>query len=273
MIRRRAFTLVELLVVVAIIGILVAILLPAVQAAREAGRRMQCQNNLKQIGLGFQGYHDSYRMFPWGGTNGPSDCCHADKREYWNWTYHILPYMEQMPLFDEASDARVYATAIPFYYCPTRRPVKVYQKTSRGDYAGNSGSNTDGTAADGMLVESNRRVVSIPTVRDGTSNTLLVGEKHVHSTHLGGLHVCCTDNEPVVNVGWESDLFRRGSQTPLPDISKDSGFTLRFGSAHASGINAVFVDGSVHGIPWNVDRKVFLNLCLRDDGEPIELDF
>jgi prepilin-type processing-associated H-X9-DG protein len=123
-----------------------------------------------------------------------------------------------------------------------------------------------------MLVESNRRAVKISLVRDGTSNTILVGEKHLHDTHLGGLDACCTDNEPVVNVGWESDLFRRGSQTPLPDKSNDSGFTLRFGSAHAGGVNVVMVDGSVQFVPWQVEDKVFLNLCLRADGNPVTLD-
>jgi prepilin-type N-terminal cleavage/methylation domain-containing protein/prepilin-type processing-associated H-X9-DG protein len=268
---RRAFTLVELLVVIAIIGILLALLLPAVQAAREAARRMHCKNNLKQIGLAFQNYHDTYRMFPWGGKNHDA-CCNSTIRDYWNWTYQILPYMEQQPLFDEPSDPRVYATAVADYYCPTRRPPTLYSKTSRGDYAGNSGSNTTGAAADGMLIESNRRPVSISQVRDGTSNTILIGEKHLHQTHVGGLTTCCTDNEPVVNVGWESDLFRRGSQPPLPDRSRESGFTLRFGSAHPGGINVVLVDGSVQAIAWQIEQEVFLNLCLRDDGNPIQLD-
>ena len=96
--RHRGFTLVELLVVIAIIGVLVALLLPAVQAAREAARRTECQNHLKQMGVALQNYHDSIKRFPSGGTVpwpglvnstthalGPGGC----------WMFLILPFMEQ----------------------------------------------------------------------------------------------------------------------------------------------------------------------------------
>ena len=94
--RWRAFTLVELLVVIAIIGILIALLLPAVQAAREAARRSQCSNNLKQYGLGLHNYHDTMKVFPPSGNGTTAD---------WNmypwigWQVRVLPYMEQAPLF------------------------------------------------------------------------------------------------------------------------------------------------------------------------------
>ena len=94
--RTRGFTLVELLVVIAIIGILVGLLLPAVQAAREAARRMQCSNNLKQIGLALHNYHDANNKFPQGFTRFHS----------WGWAVRILPYIEQSSLFNKlASDS------------------------------------------------------------------------------------------------------------------------------------------------------------------------
>ncbi len=90
---RRAFTLVELLVVIAIIGILVALLLPAIQAAREAARRTQCANNLKQLGIAIHNFHDTYKKFPIG---NPDDDCNN-----YSWSAYILPFMEQSVVYDE----------------------------------------------------------------------------------------------------------------------------------------------------------------------------
>lgn len=94
---RRAFTLVELLVVIAIIGILVGLLLPAVQAAREAARRMQCQNNLKQIGLSLHNYESAHRYFPPGGVT-PGNCCGTPSAG--TWTLFLLPFLEQNNLYN-----------------------------------------------------------------------------------------------------------------------------------------------------------------------------
>ncbi|HEX7376469.1 MAG TPA: DUF1559 domain-containing protein, partial [Pirellulales bacterium] len=99
---RPAFTLVELLVVIAIIGILIALLLPAVQAAREAARRSQCNNNLKQIGLAVQNYIDACKKFPQcylgNGTVGRSGICTGR-----SWMFAIMPYTEQAPLYNQTN--------------------------------------------------------------------------------------------------------------------------------------------------------------------------
>ena len=96
---RRAFTLVELLVVIAIIGILIALLLPAVQAAREAARRAQCTNNLKQIGIGLHNYHDSFKVFPPTIIRGSTGNNEPSQGTVWSGS--ILPYIEQKPLWDK----------------------------------------------------------------------------------------------------------------------------------------------------------------------------
>ncbi|MCA9100399.1 MAG: DUF1559 domain-containing protein [Planctomycetales bacterium] len=168
---RRGFTLVELLVVIAIIGILIALLLPAVQAAREAARRAQCTNQLKQMGLGSLNHHDVHGHFPTGGWGylwvGDPDRG-FDLHQPGGWIYNILPYVEQGTLHDlgkgqpaaakaAAMSTRI-ATPVPAFNCPTRRSAIVYpalkkwnhsgmpigtttftNNIARADYAGNGG--------------------------------------------------------------------------------------------------------------------------------------
>jgi prepilin-type N-terminal cleavage/methylation domain-containing protein/prepilin-type processing-associated H-X9-DG protein len=170
---RRGFTLVELLVVIAIIGILVGLLLPAVQAAREAARRMQCSNNLKQIGLAMLNFESANRTIPAGGYDGDprlpgmqydeapgayegSTCCRAGHPDGWNQFFKILPFMEQNAVYNLArfdvaplhtsrpanydGEDDVARAIIPTYYCPSRRGPTVYGSNfSRNDYAGAAG--------------------------------------------------------------------------------------------------------------------------------------
>lgn len=134
--RTNAFTLVELLVVIAIIGILVALLLPAIQAAREAARRTQCTNNLKQLGLGLQNYHDTYHAFPFAWMVYLPGALGSPGMNAQVWGVRILPFIEQQPLKDQYSDQypacnqlaaipqvqenlKVIRTFLPTYVCPS----------------------------------------------------------------------------------------------------------------------------------------------------------
>jgi prepilin-type N-terminal cleavage/methylation domain-containing protein/prepilin-type processing-associated H-X9-DG protein len=328
------FTLVELLVVIAIIGVLVALLLPAVQAARESARRSQCANNLKQIGLAFHNFQDTYGVLPNGGRdfnssrayhNNPAanlgDCCNSRDRAGWNWTYWILPYLEQSTVFDLASDAGdpaigetgtsnaaqdiVAQQAIVTYYCPSRRmPMPMSGGFYRHDYAGNAGERTTGSlrgagnsGQTGVVIQTGREQIRLEMIRDGSSNTLMVGEKGLHieaydvSGEDGG------DNERWNNAGWDEDVVRWGAGRvgdvryglpPVPDkqcpgtygsataLVDRGGRTWTkwhpyFGSAHPGGVNFCMADGAVRMIAFNVDDEVFRRISLAKSGLPVEL--
>lgn len=132
--RPTAFTLVELLVVIAIIGVLIALLLPAVQAAREAARRAECKNKLRQIGIAMQNHVSARSVFPTGGgahsprienyvtggTNNPGRPYGPDKQGL-GWGYQLLPYMEQQSVQTITTTAQLRSTSVPLYTCPSRR--------------------------------------------------------------------------------------------------------------------------------------------------------
>ena len=171
------FTLVELLVVITIIGALIALLLPTVQSARESGRRAQCANNLKEIGLAFLAHLEATGAFPNGGTgllpnggytdtpartwvnpNTSNTIPAAYDQQAWSWGYQILPYIGQDALWANATDSTVAGTPQPLYFCPSRRRPTVLPlpganggpwqtrsyATAMTDYAGNAGVNTHG---------------------------------------------------------------------------------------------------------------------------------
>jgi prepilin-type N-terminal cleavage/methylation domain-containing protein len=200
---RRAFTLIELLVVIAIIGVLIGLLLPAVQKVREAANRIACANNLHQIGLAFHNHHDVFSAFPSGGTPYAANRTWANgtpasyTSQSWSWGYQILPFVEQGALWGSSSDATVYSTPLSIYYCKSRRAPVALQggpwqvrpgPTAMTDYAGNAGCSSNGGDGSGVYGDGSDGAVSVTglspvtfaSIADGTSNTLLVGEKRIN---------------------------------------------------------------------------------------------
>ncbi len=204
--RGSAFTLVELLAVIAIIGLLIALLLPAVQAAREAARRAQCRNNLRQIGLALYGYHDAWQSFPPAYLARPGTG--VELGPGWAWGTLILPYLEQKPLYDSANFAFSYGTPVladaadfaglfanvtarrtglSVFLCPSggggAGPVDLGPGSgtidgSAGQYIASAGwidSSVSPIRGTGVFYPNSR--VSVADIRDGTGTTLMVGER------------------------------------------------------------------------------------------------
>lgn len=303
------FTLVELLVVIAIIGILVALLLPAIQAAREAARRTQCMNHLKQIGVACHNHHDTYRFFPTGGyhwsyapefqpvsntaTDPPGQPLIPPKQRA-GWAYQILPFLEEeivymgngAATYDEAQ-IETMTTPISTYFCPSRRPPQVFVGNSwyptnlapagsyghaMIDYAGSNINNN------GVIVQTNSNQtwangapISTASILDGTSNTMVVGEKRMNIARLGNFQ---SDDNEGYSSGWDHDVMRYTDRSPRPDhldnpVGGDG--NQRFGSSHPGGFLAVFADGAVHFISYDVDLTNFHHMGVRNDGEPVNL--
>ncbi|MEO2047966.1 MAG: DUF1559 domain-containing protein [Pirellulales bacterium] len=302
---QQGFTLVELLVVIAIIGILVALLLPAIQAAREAARRAQCLNNLKQIGLAFQLHSDSQEIFPTGGfgmwakrsTDGsrPRERLFGDRgkpmnapKQNWGWAYQILPFIEQQALWS-SKVLEVLPVPVPAYFCPTRGPNRVFEvhggMRAMIDYAGNGGSSDEGgseyaqmgNGKDGVVVRATigtagdtygPLVIPSRQIEDGTSNTLMVAEKNINAGRLTGRQ---GNDDAGWTEGWDHDTIRWGYFQPTPDFLDPAAeppapVLSAFGSSHPGVFNAVFCDGSVRSIIHDVDADVFKHVCSRDDS-------
>ena len=227
---------------VGVSGVMVALLLPAVQAAREAARRMQCSNNLKQIGLAMHNYHDVRRTLP------PAYTVDKDGKPLHSWRVLILPFIEQAALYDAIRldepwdseyNSRFHNVVIPIYQCP-----------SNG--LGQPGANCSYTVVLGEhTVFSGEKPVTFGQIRDGLSNTIMVTERKTP--------VCWMD--PTCEVTLEEILEQGG-------INKDFD---GLGSNHTGGINAAFCDGAVMFISDSTDLELLKNTFIRDDGKYLQL--
>jgi prepilin-type processing-associated H-X9-DG protein len=333
------------------------LLLPAIQAAREAARRTQCKNQLKQIGLAMQSHVDNFKVFPTGGAGPDVDIANYSSggkpfgpdKQGLNWTYQILPFLEEGAIRNITTQAKLQGISVPLYTCPSRRSAQplnalngIAQTFFPVDYAGAQpctaqcasgcaalapfnpqdsvpftsagytknqpsfwGGKTglgmvagptalDNQVYDGVIVRSawqqgngtfanTARPTSMAKITDGTSHTVVVGEKYVRTDlYEGG----SKSDDKGWTDGWDPDAMRSTCFAPLQD-SDSLGFQFPplnapgdffghdrdvyyFGSAHTGGLNAAFADGSVHTINYAVDVLVFNALGTRAGGEVVD---
>ena len=263
---RKGFTLVELLVVIAIIGILIALLLPAVQAAREAARRSQCTNNLKQIGVALHNYHDTFKIFPPSYVNSSG----TNLEVRWGWGLLILPFMEQQPLSD-LIDANKwgggggYAVHDPSATNGLRTPLDCYQCPSDPEWPGNDLNPTFSRGNNsGRRMAASNYVISegvagyergsndahrMAEIVDGTSNTMFVGERD-HFKNVGA--VWPGRARSTSSVGFRV-VWRINLQGYTGTNYYDSCRRYALASEHPGGVNVLLCDGSVHFLSETIE--------------------
>lgn len=322
--RRLGFTLVELLVVIAIIGILIALLLPAVQMAREAARRMECSNKMKQMGLALHNYHDAYDRFPPGGVTergrgGRGSCCGTLNQT--TWTIAILPYLEESDLedkydyrfFNEESQNRfVREFIVPHYICPSDINTDLLARPASGpgrrlDYAPGSyravsgrtrgrcwGDNAQmwqdrrrcfnwrgvlhhvGTRHQNGSGPSHSHSEKIKNIKDGTSNTLMLGEFQTKTQNRRRTFWAYT----YTSYNQSSVCPQCGNRTLLNDYNLCgrlrsgwaggwNGCKRGWGSFHGDIVNWTMADASVRSISVNVNMTILGRMATIKQGEKL----
>ena len=298
--RRRGFTLIELLVVIAIIAILIALLLPAVQQAREAARRTQCKNNLKQIGLALHNYHDAHRCLPFG---------QGGTQVKFSALSQLLPYLDQAPVYNQINfsldvndpandDARTLEIAM--FRCPS--DFDNTQPTAGGavNYVHNKGTDIlwQTPTANGVLYRNSR--VRLTDIKDGSSNTAAYSERMLTDgsngivSPIADVFLATTNpNTPdeAVSLCEAVDINNLANQFPIfmgaPWIdgkhgyqhvnvpnSRSCGFfptkaSMPPSSRHEGGVHLLLGDGAVRFVSENIDRNTWRALGTRQGGEVV----
>jgi len=278
---RRGFTLVELLVVIAIIGILVALLLPAVQSAREAARRVQCLNNVAQLGLAVHNFEFHFEHLPPGVVNPDGPIRSEPQGQHVSWIVQILPYLEQNPLarrFDQAAGAYadangpVRAAQIKTLQCPSDGQPYLGEdgKVARSGYAG---CHHDAEAPidkdnHGLLFLNSK--IRYADIDDGSSVTLLVGEALTHPDRLGwvsGTRATLRNTGVLAQSHVHLPPPGAAGNAVQEDQKLSATFVGGFGSQHQGGLNVGFADGSSHFLAFNTDPTILRQIGDRADGE------
>jgi prepilin-type N-terminal cleavage/methylation domain-containing protein/prepilin-type processing-associated H-X9-DG protein len=290
---RRGFTLVELLVVLAIVAILIGLLLPAVQKVREACAQATCSNQLKQIGTALHLHHDFYQILPSNGgggancyitaTDGSTVLVYTEqlvnnqdatiwravgrpglspRQQSGSWAFAILPFLEE----DSTYNARDWTRAVKTYACPTRRAAipQIPVNDQYGEYSGGGWSwgKIDYAGNAFLLPNFGGLCFSLSAISDGTSQTILVGEKAMNS--LAYTNGSWYNDEPFFLGGsWGTSRNQNLIVRDIPGIA----YTQQWGSAHTLSANFLFADGSVRDIRFWTTPSIVGALLTPQGGE------
>lgn len=287
---RNGFTLIELLVVIAIIAVLIGLLLPAVQQAREAARRSQCRNNLKQIGLALHSYHDSNNALPPGWFGITAAQPDVNGLNGWSWSARILPQLEGSPFFKtlnfnvkvgDPMNATARLTVLPYFRCPSDLAPERWTINAAGtatpmtdvagaSYAGVFGKDEvddcDGLgpgspcSSDGAFFLNS--AVRFAQVRDGLSTTLMVGEHQTRPAsgwYYTWSGVIAGGDRAIVRILGDTDVTPNHDDLHLDE----------FASYHNGGCHFTMGDGSVHFVANTVNLSVYRNLSSRAGNDVV----
>jgi len=298
---RRAFTLIEVVVVIAIIAVLIALLIPAVQRVRESAARVQCVNNLKQIGLALENFHGVRKSFPPGYVSS-FDAAGNDTGPGWGWAAFILPYMEQQSVFnaiqfkqyiEAPANAGARVQQINSYLCPSDNapatwtamrydsvgnPVGPICDVASANYIGVFGISEPGVDGEGIFYRGSS--TKIGDITDGTSNTMMVGERcfrWCQATWVGSVtnaSMVPPPGSPAMAGEWNGSGFILGHTFEGIGGPGSPGTEVNgFASQHTGGANFLFADGHVQFLQTNMNHKIYMALSTRAGGETVGGDF
>jgi prepilin-type N-terminal cleavage/methylation domain-containing protein/prepilin-type processing-associated H-X9-DG protein len=297
--KRPGFTLIELLVVIAIIAVLISLLLPAVQAAREAARRVKCVNNLMQLGIALQNYESSHEVLPPGVVNPTGPILNTASGYHASWMLQILPYLEQKSVLRRYNDSvgvygaenlTVRGAELEVFLCPSDSGTRrLGNRVALNNYAACHHDVEGPIDADNHGVFFLNSHLRNEEITDGTANTIYLGEKPLDGTELGwasGTRGTLRNTGTPINhtlprlsaflAPDEVESLPIDGETTAPADPTETAPNVipvgGFGSSHPGGSNFAFGDGSVRFLKNSINAKVYQCLGHRDDGEMLSSD-